>query len=173
LAPRTPSQIAYHERNRDRINAERREQTKTEEFRVKRQAYQDANRERITAAQREWVINNKDRAKNRELLRLYNITLIEYNELRELQNFRCAICRKHESEFSKGLFVDHDHGCCPGDKSCGYCVRGLLCNGCNRGVGFLGDDPATVQQALEYLTETAANHYTAIAPKDEAKVPFR
>jgi hypothetical protein len=27
--------------------------------------------------------------------------------------------------------VDHDHACCPGENTCGQCVRGLLCNFCN------------------------------------------
>lgn len=44
----------------------------------------------------------------------------------------CAVCRSRDD-----LVIDHDHGCCPGPNSCGACVRGLLCNGCNAAEGFL------------------------------------
>src|SRR5690625_6229484 len=36
--------------------------------------------------------------------------------------------------------VDHDHSCCPGTKSCGRCVRGILCDRCNTAIGTLGED---------------------------------
>ena len=32
-------------------------------------------------------------------------------------------------------YVDHDHGCCPGESSCGHCVRGVLCVRCNLIIG--------------------------------------
>jgi hypothetical protein len=33
-------------------------------------------------------------------------------------------------------------------------VRGLLCHKCNKGIGLLGDDPARVAAALNYLEGT-------------------
>jgi len=66
------------------------------------------------------------------------------------QGGRCAICGSVNPD-GRRLAVDHDHACCPGKRSCGGCVRGLLCDRCNRGMGFFGDDPALLESAAEYL----------------------
>lgn len=49
------------------------------------------------------------------------------------------------------LQVDHDHKCCPGQKSCGKCVRGLICYGCNNGIARFLDDVAKMRLAIQYL----------------------
>jgi len=58
----------------------------------------------------------------------------------------CAICGSYEKPS-----IDHDHSCCPGEKSCGKCVRGTLCGSCNLGLGAFKDDPARIVRAAEYL----------------------
>ena len=59
----------------------------------------------------------------------YGITEEQYDSLLEAQGNACAVCK---TEFSTELWpnVDHDHNCCPGKKSCGKCLRGLLCSHC-------------------------------------------
>lgn len=54
----------------------------------------------------------------------YGITPEQYQELLEKQNYSCAVCGRHESEFTKKLAIDHDHG--TGE------IFGLLCTVCNR-----------------------------------------
>jgi hypothetical protein len=54
------------------------------------------------------------------------------------------------------LVVDHDHACCPGRKSCGKCVRGLLCNGCNAALGLAAEDPKVLRTLADYI-ERAKN----------------
>lgn len=40
---------------------------------------------------------------------------------------------------------------CPGDRACGECVRGLLCDECNRALGCMHDDPARLSALMVYL----------------------
>lgn len=49
----------------------------------------------------------KDRDTKARLLRTYNITLAEYGQMLEEQNFGCAICGRPPGD--KRLHVDHDH----------------------------------------------------------------
>jgi len=65
----------------------------------------------------------------------------------EAQGGVCGICKSPTS----GWVTDHDHSCCPGKKSCGSCIRGVLCNNCNAGLGMFGDDPERLSNAVEYL----------------------
>ena len=76
----------------------------------------------------------------------FGITLDEYTQLLEKQNFCCAICSRHSDEFTKALYVDHDH-------TTGI-VRGLLCQKCNSALGFLNDSVETIKRALDYLEKS-------------------
>ncbi len=49
------------------------------------------------------------------------------------------------------LCVDHDHKCCPGGRSCGKCVRGILCNSCNVALALVNDDMDRLRGLIEYL----------------------
>lgn len=78
-----------------------------------------------------------------------------------IKNPYCPICGKYllESDFPGGrkrpvLVVDHDHKCCPnGSFSCGKCVRGLICAGCNVAIGLLGDSPERARAMIDYLNK--------------------
>lgn len=86
-----------------------------------------------------------------KLLRKYRITLEDYERLLQEQGGRCAICHATECSTGKRFAVDHDHDCCPGQKTCGKCVRGLLCNNCNRLLGYLGDSVVRARSIAVYL----------------------
>ena len=74
----------------------------------------------------------------------------QFKALYESQNGLCSICGRGEDEVGT-LHIDHDHSCCPGQKTCGKCNRGMLCGSCNRGIGCLQDDIGILQSATKYL----------------------
>ena len=86
---------------------------------------------------------NKDRFRNSNYKRTYGISLDDYNSILTKQNFKCVLCGRHTSEVSRGLHVDHCH-------ETGK-VRGLLCLGCNAGLGMLGDNVEGLEKAIKYL----------------------
>ena len=91
------------------------------------------------------VIRNDSRRR-----RMFKITPKQFDKVVADQNNKCKIC---DIEFSRTPTVDHDHACCPGVKSCGKCIRGLLCNNCNAGLGNLKDNISVLQRAIDYLKQ--------------------
>lgn len=88
--------------------------------------------------------------KSSKLLSKFGITVDEYESMLHNQNGVCRICLKAPGD--RVLAVDHDHSCCPqSGRSCGRCVRGLLCESCNMGLGQFRDDPQLLMRAVAYL----------------------
>lgn len=86
----------------------------------------------------------------RKLWERYRLTYERYNAMLIEQDNRCYICQVRFKEITKCV-VDHDHNCCSNGPSCGKCVRGLLCDLCNRGIGALRDSPDNLRRAALYL----------------------
>ncbi|MFG3276233.1 endonuclease domain-containing protein [Streptomyces luteogriseus] len=84
----------------------------------------------------------------------YGVALDWYWHMLEQQGGKCAICRDVNNS-GRHLYVDHDHGCCPGLKSCGQCVRALLCDSCNRAIGLMRDDAERLEAAAAYVRRYA------------------
>ena len=83
----------------------------------------------------------------------YGISQLEFDNILLSQENKCAVCKKDKLE-SQRWYVDHDHACCPGRRSCGKCIRGILCNNCNVGIGCLKDDIDTIKMAIKYLSRS-------------------
>lgn len=81
-------------------------------------------------------------------LSMYNLTADDILELLNAQDGRC-VCGAHLSVPT--LTIDHDHACCDRAGSCGNCVRGVLCSGCNKALGLIQDDPNTALALAAYL----------------------
>lgn len=101
----------------------------------------------------------RERAWERHIWEFYRLTPEKYNNIYAAQGGRCYICQRARGTGKKKLSVDHDHSCCPGPKSCGKCVRGLLCTTCNRFIGHLRDCPKAFIRASEYVTNPPAKPF--------------
>lgn len=89
---------------------------------------------RLRRKQKPELVRNQERAN--KLRFKYKITAEKYDEMLKAQGGVCALCKKPPNKIR--LAVDHDHACCPQQKkSCGKCVRGLLCFTCNRWMGYV------------------------------------
>lgn len=85
-------------------------------------------------------------------LKSKGLTVERYLAILAAQGGGCGICHSADPKHPSGTFlVDHDHTCCPGTKSCGRCVRGLLCNPCNTGLGGFRDQPELLRAAIQYV----------------------
>lgn len=62
----------------------------------------------------------------------------------------CRICG-HDDPGPRGWALDHDRSCCPQDKSCPKCRRGVLCAWCNWVLGHAFDRPQILRAAADYL----------------------
>ncbi|MEW2245673.1 endonuclease VII domain-containing protein [Streptomyces sp. NPDC026666] len=84
------------------------------------------------------------------ILITYSLPPAQHEALLTEQGGVCAVCGRTDRS-GKALAVDHDHSCCSGPRSCGRCVRGLLCSRCNFGLGRFSDDPGRLRSAAAYV----------------------
>ena len=82
----------------------------------------------------------------------------EYDQIYIDQKGKCAICGSKDTgrKSDKYFQIDHDHSCCKGGKSCGKCIRGLLCANCNNGLGRFRDNIELLKNAIAYLEKWAS-----------------
>ena len=105
-------------------------------------------------AKKRWADGHRSAAdgaeprRNARLKHRYGITAAEYDALFAAQHGVCAVCRKpsgsseQPQHWKNKLAIDHCH-------ETGK-IRGLLCNGCNTGIGLLGTESVALA-AAQYL----------------------
>lgn len=110
--------------------------------RVKR--WQQENVDRLNSYRREYNAqpHRKRALRDGYYRRTFGISADEFDKLLGKQGGGCAICGKRP-ERMESLHLDHDH-------VTGR-VRGILCIGCNQGLGQFYDDPELLQRAVAYL----------------------
>lgn len=74
--------------------------------------------------------------------RAYGLSLADFNIHCSAQKFLCACC----GDFLEKPQIDHCH------KTGKF--RGILCRGCNTGLGNFRDDPVRLQKAIRYILLT-------------------
>lgn len=91
---------------------------------------------------RNYYQENKQHIAEQRMLRVYSLTPDAYANLLASQGGRCALCG---DEFlnSQATHIDHCHDT--------GTIRGILCSGCNTGLGLLGDDLDGIMRAVRYL----------------------
>lgn len=111
-------------------------------------------RARHLEVHRNWRNANRDRRRATDRRLRYGVDDEFLKAMFKEQGERCANAGCSSSlEFGE-THVDHDRSCCPGRTSCGECVRGLLCPGCNVGLGYFKDDPERLRGIALYLERT-------------------
>lgn len=100
----------------------------------------DGLRARCRTCTRIWRLNDT-----------YGMTPEQVEILFNGQGRACEICGTKDAKW----VIDHDHACCPGERrTCGQCIRGILCDPCNTGLGRFSDSVDTLKAAIGYLEKS-------------------
>lgn len=103
-------------------------------------AYRKANPDKLKAYQD----RTKGQRRKRNLMKKYGITEEQFDQMFEDQGRCCAICKAPTANAGRyGWHTDHCH-------EMDY-VRGILCHGCNVGIGNLRHSPYILRAAADYL----------------------
>lgn len=159
---------AYYQANREKVSetakAKRRDPVAGEEMRARARErmanLSPEERERKAQLNRDWWSRNPRSPEENTRLHLkhrYGLTLEDRQQMLDNQGGCCYLCGDpFDPDRPRGIHTDHDHDCCPGSRSCGKCIRGLACDGCNSGVGHFRDDPDRMRRAADALEAAKA-----------------
>ena len=154
--PATPEYFYRHARKKDGLNSwckkcnhvACKKYMQTNSGKTIRKKYQQSEKGKQAQKRYATTVNGQQKRRDNSLKSKYGFTLKKYNQLFQQQNGRCVICRKPETASSqygvRVLAVDHDH-------KTGK-VRGLLCDRCNRMIGFAKENKNILQKAIKYLS---------------------
>lgn len=139
---------AYYQRNTKKLLEWQRDYNRchVQERRLQRKKYYQLNSEKVLLKNKDYAQRNPEKIAAYQRRRRYGITQKDYDSLLKNQKGVCAIC-KGTNKSGRGLGVDHCH-------TTGK-IRGLLCDNCNRGIGFLGEDIKRCREVIDYLSRAA------------------
>lgn len=106
--------------------------------------YRDRYPERKSTQTKHWYHGQPEVRRAYRLKKLYDLTNEQFEAMLAEQDGQCAICRTDKPGGRHGLWqVDHNHDT--------GAVRGLLCQGCNSGIGQFKENPDALLAAIRYL----------------------
>jgi len=115
--------------------------------------WSEENREKVSQYNIAYMSDYKNtetykQHKHKQRMKRYNLTDAQFNAMWEKQGGCCAICQiklQPRGRSKHSAAIDHNHKT--------SVVRGILCRGCNHGIGSLGDSPSILIAAAKYLKE--------------------
>jgi hypothetical protein len=87
------------------------------------------------------------------------------------QDGKCYLCDRPLGPELMAV-VEHDHRCCPQNRSCEVCRRGLACNACNHIIGFAHDDPDLLERIAANLRPAVAMVTARLAALNSDNAPL-
>ena len=111
--------------------------------------WREQNKERVKELHQSWYQKNKDKVGYKDhnyisgIKKRYGITIEEVTQLLNKQSNKCAICGNVFVN-RKRTHIDHCHNTGK--------IRGMLCEGCNIGLGGFKDNIVLLHKAIGYLS---------------------
>lgn len=115
--------------------------------------WREAHPGRASEISRTWQLRHPEQFRQSTFKGKYNV---DWDALWRAQNGLCACCGSEMLPTGRektSACVDHDRACCPGPKSCGKCVRGLIHWGCNLVLGYAKDNDTLLMAAAQYIVQ--------------------
>ncbi len=118
--------------------------------RCRRSDCKDCSRASFRANRKKWIAEHPEEnavSVRRTVLKRYGMTIADHDAMIKKQNGVCVICGDPPGVIGRWstLHIDHDHATGK--------VRGLLCHGCNVGLGLFRDSSKFLKNAARYLDE--------------------
>jgi hypothetical protein len=112
--------------------------------------WRDANREHVAAYNKHYNATHRQEQKLYDEMvretRRYNVPRGTLTAMRQLQNNKCAIC-KRDAGFERATQLQVDHCHISGQ------IRALLCINCNTGIGMFKENPTLLKAAILYIQD--------------------
>lgn len=182
----------YRERNQDKVRKRERERAREKrlaagatprpgghiEARLAADWSPGAGRYRDPNYHANYYQQNRDKSYVNWLWAAHGMRPEDWTALWNAQDGRCYLCsgemEKPDGPRSVGIgsatvVIDHDHSCCPPNKTCRICRRGLAHSLCNQTIGLAGDSP----ERLRHMADALESALLAVAErKAQAGAPL-
>jgi hypothetical protein len=114
---------------------------------ARHETWRKNNLPKAAAESRKWREAHPRESKDHIIRRRYGLPLGSYEKMLAEQEGKCACCGSSDPGGRDDFHVDHCHDT--------NAIRGLLCHGCNVGIGYFKHDVTRLQSAITYLTQNS------------------